>query len=136
LYSQIIIAKAHNVIRNILSKPSVVKVMSIAKLTVAQLKSRLVGNKPALSIIDIRDPETFNREHLTGAISVPLGRIGDLARSALPRYREIYVYGASDEQSLRAVQVLLSHGFMNVTQIIGGVAACHELARATEGIGI
>jgi rhodanese-related sulfurtransferase len=96
----------------------------------------MVGNKPALSISDIRDPETFSREPLTGANSAPLGQIGDLARSALPRHREIYVYGASDEQSLRAVQVLLSNGFMNVTQIIGGVAACHELAGATEGIGI
>jgi rhodanese-related sulfurtransferase len=125
-----------NVMTNISSKPLSATAMPIAISTVPELKSRLIRDKTGLTIIDIRAPETFNRQHLKGAISVPLERLEDLARSSLPRHREIYVYGESDEQSLQAAKILLSTGFLNVAQIIGGVAAWHELDGTTEGSGI
>jgi rhodanese-related sulfurtransferase len=123
---------SHDAMEDILSRFSPVPVMSIDKSTISKLKSRLVGDKPGLTIVDIRDPEAFNREHITGAISVPFDRIGDLARSALPRYREIYIYGESDEQSLHAAKILLSNGFINVAQIIGGLPVWREIVGATK----
>ncbi len=109
-------------------------VMIEAKFTIKELKTRLASNQPNLTIIDVRDPAAFNREHIQGAISVPLSRVEDLVRSALTRYRDIYIYGESDEQSLAAVKILLGNGFMNVAQIIGGLTAWREIAGATAGI--
>ena len=44
------------------------------------------------------------------------------------------IYGESDEQSLHAAQILLSAGFRNVAQIIGGLTTWREIAGATAGI--
>ena len=129
-------ANSHNGIKelqNNLSTQLPISVMLEAELTVEELKFRLGSNQPNLTIIDARSPEEFNREHITGAISVPFGRLEDLARSTLTRYRDIYIYGESDEQSLQAVKILLGNGFMNVAQIIGGLTIWRELAGATEG---
>lgn len=122
----------HEVIEDASSKLATAAVRPIAKLTAAELKARLNEDKPALTIVDVRDPKTFNREHIPGAISVPLARLEDLARSALTRHRDIYIYGESDEQSLHAAQILHSTGFINVAQIIGGLKTWRELAGTTE----
>jgi rhodanese-related sulfurtransferase len=114
------------------SKLAPITVVSIAKSTAAELKSRLNQDKPALTIVDVRDSKTFNREHIPGGISVPFARLEDLSRSDLMRYRDIYIYGESDEQALQAAQILRSTGFLNVAQIIGGLTTWRELARATE----
>jgi rhodanese-related sulfurtransferase len=123
---------SHDVMEDVLSKLAPRAVVSIAKSTAAELKSRLNQDKPALTIVDVRDSNTFNREHIPGAISVPFERLEDLSRSALMRHRDIYIYGESDEQALQAAQILLSTGFLNVAQIIGGITTWRELAGATE----
>ena len=54
-------------------------VMFKAKSTAEELKSRLVGGAShlenrsslALTIVDIRAPKSFDRQHIKGAISVP-----------------------------------------------------------------
>jgi rhodanese-related sulfurtransferase len=127
-----IMANSDEVMEDAPSKLAPATVMSIAKSTAAELKSRLNRDKPALTLVDVRDSKTFNREHIPGAISVPFARLEDLSRSALMRYRDIYIYGESDEQALQAAQILLSTGFLNVAQIIGGLTTWRELSRATE----
>ena len=105
-----------------------------AKSTATELKSRLQSSQPALTIVDVGDPHSFNRGHIPGAISVPFARLTDLGRSALHRHRHIYIYGDSDEQSLAAAQILRGVGFINVSQISGGLAAWHEVAGITEAV--
>jgi rhodanese-related sulfurtransferase len=86
--------------------------------------------------VDIRAPKSFNLEHIKGAISVPLSRLEDLARSALSQHREIYIYGESDERSLHGSRILLSAGFRNVAQISGGLTTWLAIGGATKGSGI
>ncbi len=121
---------------NLSAKQLPSSVMLEAKFTLNELKYRIESNQPNLTIIDIRAPKTFNREHIKGAISVSIDRLEDLAKSALTHYRDIYIYGESDQQSLHAAQILLSNGFMNVAQIIGGLTTWREIGGATEGIEI
>lgn len=123
-------------LQNNLSPQLSASLMVEAKFTVKELKFRLGSNQPNLTIIDVRGLDDFDREHIQGSISVPFSRLEDLARSALARYRDIYIYGESDEQSLAAVQILLGNGFMNVAQIIGGLTTWREVAGSTEGIEI
>jgi rhodanese-related sulfurtransferase len=111
-------------------------VMFKVKSTADELKSRLERGSLALTIVDLRAPNAFDRQHIKGAISVPFSRLEDLARSALSRHREIYIYGESDEQSFHGSRILLSTGFRNVVQIIGGLTTWRKIAGATEGIGI
>lgn len=102
------------------------------KSTADDLKSRLERGDRSLTIVDIRAPKSFNLEHIKGAISVPFSRLEDLARSALSQHREIYIYGESDEHSLHGSQILLSAGFRNVAQIIGGLTTWIAIAGATQ----
>jgi rhodanese-related sulfurtransferase len=128
---KIVMANLHSTRENLqaaLSKFTPNSVMLKAKSTADELKSRLEWGDPALTIIDVRDPETFNRGHITGAVSVPFERLEDLARSALNRHRDIYIYGESDDLSLAAAQTLQGNGFTSVAQIIGGLAAWREVA--------
>ncbi|WP_310425225.1 rhodanese-like domain-containing protein [Chamaesiphon sp. VAR_48_metabat_135_sub] len=132
-------ANSHNGTKesqNTLAKQLPISVMVEAKLTATELKYRLESNQPNLTIVDIRAPKSFDREHIKGAISVPFSRLEDLAQSSLTHHRNIYIYGESDEQSLHGLQILLSTGFINVAQIIGGLTTWREIAGGTEGIGI
>ena len=45
-----------------------------AESSAYDLKSRLEWGGPALTIVDIRDRETFNEGHITGAVPMPMDR--------------------------------------------------------------
>jgi rhodanese-related sulfurtransferase len=98
------------------------------------LKARLEWGEPALTIVDVRDRETYNQGRITGAIPMPIEQLADLAQSSLQPERDIYVYGESDEQALEAAQILRGIGFSSVAQLIGGLTAWHEVAGPTEGV--
>jgi rhodanese-related sulfurtransferase len=97
------------------------------------LKARLEWGEPALTIVDVRDRETYNMGRITGAIPMPLEQLAELAQSSLAPERDIYVYGDSDEQALQAAEALRGAGFKNVARIMGGLPAWREVAGPTEG---
>jgi len=92
------------------------------------LKARLEWGEPALTIIDVRDREAFQKGHITGAVPMPMEELLGAARNALELKRDIYIYGESDEQSLQAAETLQSAGFTNVAHIKGGLSAWREVA--------
>src|SRR5689334_3519376 len=87
------------------------------------LKSRLEWGEPAFTILDVRDRPTYNNGHIMGAITAPIENLVDIASSSLEKSRDIYVYGASDEQTSEAVNHLRSAGFVHVSELRGGLAA-------------
>ncbi|MDZ8186150.1 MAG: rhodanese-like domain-containing protein [Nostoc sp. ChiSLP02] len=97
------------------------------------LKSLLDWGQPNLTIIDVRDRQTYNQGRITGAISIPLADLASRAKSALHTERHIYVYGDSDENTASAVQLLKGQGFAHVAEIPGGLAAWVSNGGATEG---
>jgi rhodanese-related sulfurtransferase len=124
------IKRAKDVLPNLTPTPPGFK----AKSSAYDLKARLEWGEPALTIVDVRDRETFNMGRMTGAVSMPMERLLDIAQQALESERDIYIYGESDEQSLQAAEVLRGAGFKNVAQIIGGLPAWREVAGPTEGV--
>ncbi|MBW4596591.1 MAG: rhodanese-like domain-containing protein [Brasilonema angustatum HA4187-MV1] len=98
------------------------------------LKSRLEWGEPALTILDVRDRNTYNQGHVLGAMPFPVDTLVDRAQSSLDKSRDIYIYGDSDEQSSQAVQSLKSAGFEHVSQLKGGLAAWKEIGGPTEGV--
>ncbi|MCK8782749.1 rhodanese-like domain-containing protein, partial [Rhizobium sp. NTR19] len=53
---------------------------------------------------------------------------------SLDKSRDIYVYGANEEESAQAAQQLRSNGFEHVSQLKGGLAAWKAIGGPTEGI--
>lgn len=98
------------------------------------LKSRLEWGEPALTIIDVRPRDVFNQGRILGAMEFPLDKLVDLAKNNLETERDIYVYGATDQETAQAVSQLQQAGYKNVAGIKGGLEAWKAIAGPTEGI--
>ncbi|HEY9846264.1 MAG TPA: rhodanese-like domain-containing protein [Candidatus Caenarcaniphilales bacterium] len=99
------------------------------------LKSRLEGGEQALTIIDVSERNVFNNAHIMGAISIPLDDLEDRVQQfRLESNRDIYVYGATDEETAQAAAKLRASGFQKVAELKGGLASWRAIAGSTEGI--
>ncbi len=98
------------------------------------LKSRLEWGEPAFTILDVRDRNTYNQGHIMGSMPMPIDELVERAGASLDKSRDIYVYGASEEETAQAAQQLRSSGFEHVSQLIGGLAAWKAIGGPTEGI--
>jgi rhodanese-related sulfurtransferase len=98
------------------------------------LKSRLEWGEPAFTILDVRDRMTYNQGHIMGSMPMPMDELVDRAAPTLAKSRDIYVYGANDEETSQAAQALRSAGFEHVSALKGGLAAWKAIGGPTEGI--
>lgn len=104
-----------------------------AKSQVADLKKRLDWGEPALTIIDVRDRDAFNTNHITGAIPMPMDVLLQRATDSLELIRDIYVYGETDQETEAAAAQLRQIGFQNVAELVGGLAAWKAAGYPVEG---
>jgi rhodanese-related sulfurtransferase len=78
--------------------------------------------RPFCRILDVREPEEFERGHLSGAVNVPLHQIGLKVPRLMPnRKMPLLVYCGSGARSLPAVQVLSVMGYTNLYNLQKGV---------------
>ncbi|MCL6750442.1 rhodanese-like domain-containing protein [Nostoc sp. CCCryo 231-06] len=105
-----------------------------AQSDVHTLKSRLEWGEPAFTILDVRDRNTYNEGHIMGAMPMPIDELVQRAAHSIDKSRDIYVYGANEEESTQAAQKLRSNGFEHVSQLKGGLAAWKAIGGPTEGI--
>ncbi len=98
------------------------------------LKSRLEWGEPAFTILDVRDRRTYNEGHIMGAMPMSIDELVDRAVASLDKSRDIYVYGANEEEAAQAAQQLRSNGFEHVSQLQGGLEAWKAIGGPTEGI--
>ena len=98
------------------------------------VKSRLEWGEPAFTIIDVRDRSSYNDGHIMGAMPMPLDELLDRATSSLDKHRDIYIYGANDQEAAQAARMLRSVQFDHVSQLKGGLAAWKDIGGPTEGI--
>lgn len=94
-----------------------------AESSVFELKQRLDWGEPALTIVDVRDREAFNYSRIMGAISIPLDRLAESAPTSFGSDRDLYVYGANDDDTASAFHLLKDMGFQHVAKLVGGVEA-------------
>lgn len=100
---------------------------------VYDLKERLDWGEPALTIIDVRDRETFNTSHISGAISLPMNELVNRALINLELTRDLYVYDSTDEKTASAAAQLRTAGYQNVAELRGGLAAWKAAGYPIEG---
>ncbi len=105
-----------------------------AESSAHDLKSRLEWGEPALTILDVRDRDRFNEGHIMGAMPMPLAELVERAQS-IDSVRDIYVYGATDEETAQAANKLREAGYQNVAALRGGLDAWKAISGSTEGTG-
>ncbi|MBC7825932.1 MAG: rhodanese-like domain-containing protein [Candidatus Parcubacteria bacterium] len=101
--------------------------------SVYDLKSRLEWGEPALTILDVRPRELFNDSHVMGAMDFPLTELVTLAKGSLEPERDIYLYGANDQETAQAAATLREAGFRSVAELKGGLTEWKAVGGSTEG---
>lgn len=118
-----VVLEAKEKLTQLIPTPSELTAVSSAQA----LKERLDWGEPALTILDVRDRESYLEERITGAMP-----FSD-AKNSLALSRDIYIYGDSNEAAAEAVNQLRQAGFENVSQLQGGIAGWKAVQGATEG---
>lgn len=76
----------------------------------------------AAILIDVRQPDEYEKGHIPGARSIPLQKLRDFSQEVTDKDTPIYVYCLSGARSARAVRALRGVGFTAVTDL-GGISS-------------
>jgi glyoxylase-like metal-dependent hydrolase (beta-lactamase superfamily II)/rhodanese-related sulfurtransferase len=76
----------------------------------------------APQVIDVRTPPEWRAGHIEGSLNLPLNRLTDLLEG-LPRDRALLIHCAGGYRSSIAASLLERHGFSQLTELAGGLAA-------------
>ncbi len=92
-------------------------------ITREELKRKIEAGEDFL-LIDVLLADSYAREHLPGAINLPLHDIGDATTASIPKDREVIVYCGSFacQASPAAAAKLREMGFTRVLDFEGGLA--------------
>lgn len=75
-------------------------------------------------IVDVRDLNEWNLVNIPGAHQITFANLIDTITQLAPdTYEPILVYCAAGERSATAAQLLVNHGYQDVTVIQGGIEA-------------
>jgi rhodanese-related sulfurtransferase len=92
----------------------------------------MVTQKHAI-IIDVRDNEEWHAQHIAGAVHIPLAQLQDrLAELKNDKDHLIITQCRSGKRSAKALELLKSAGFSNVSNMEGGIQAWTQQGLATE----
>jgi rhodanese-related sulfurtransferase len=115
---------------NALARPELVEQSS--RLTIEAL-AELRHLEPDLQLVDIRDPGETADGVLPLAREVPLAALTN-ALQGLDPARPVVVYCASGYRSQTAASALVSRGFSDVSDVIGGYAAWSDAGLVSPNI--
>jgi rhodanese-related sulfurtransferase len=101
---------------------------------VSDLKGRLDWGEPALTIVDIRNSDVFDRGRIQGAVSIPEPGLVNYALAKLELIRDLYVYGETDQETDAAAAKLRAAGFQYVSVLRGGFEAWKAAKYPTEAV--
>jgi rhodanese-related sulfurtransferase len=73
-------------------------------------------------VVDVRAPGERNQKFIAGSLSVPLNHLTENV-AKLPKDRMLLVHCAGGYRSSIGASILQAHGFENVSEIAGGIAA-------------
>ena len=92
----------------------------------------LINQKDAL-ILDVREPGEFAQEHIINARSIPAGEIEQRIKE-IARFKEkpVIVTCQTGASAGGAAGILRKHGFTNVVNLSGGIAAWKQAGLPTE----
>jgi rhodanese-related sulfurtransferase len=95
--------------------------LTYENLTVDEAKL-LVQEEVDLVVLDVRTKEEYESGHLPDAILIPVSELQDRV-AELDKDKKILVYCKTGVRSTEASQILVSHGFSSVCNLVGGIDA-------------
>lgn len=95
-------------------------------ITAKELQERLEKGEK-INLIDVREPFEYDEDNLDGKL-IPLGEIANrLSELESLKDEEVIVHCRSGARSDNAKKYMLSQGFSNVRNLLGGILAYREL---------
>ena len=91
------------------------------RVTAADIAEEVATPQPPL-VLDIRTAREWHTEHIPGSLNIPLNHLPERVAD-LPRDRRIAVHCAGGYRSSIAASILHQHGFTNLEEMAGGIAA-------------
>jgi hydroxyacylglutathione hydrolase len=88
----------------------------------AALSAELLSSADAPQFLDVRTARERGQKQIDGSLSLPLNHLSERAHE-LPANRPLLVYCAGGYRSSIAASLLQRHGFAQVSEIAGGIAA-------------
>lgn len=95
--------------------------LTYENLTVDEAKL-LIKEEVNLVVLDVRTKEEYESGHLPDAILIPVSELQDRV-AELDKDKKILVYCKTGVRSAEASQILVSHGFSSVYNLVGGIDA-------------
>ena len=108
-------------LRSIQTRPELTA--STERISTQVAAERMAGRRDTSPLtLDVRAPGEREQKRIGGSVSMPLNHLGERL-SELPADRPILVYCAGGYRSAIAASLLERHGFRQVSEIAGGIAA-------------
>jgi glyoxylase-like metal-dependent hydrolase (beta-lactamase superfamily II)/rhodanese-related sulfurtransferase len=109
-------------LRSVESRPELM--MSTERISAQVAAERVATAAPerAPVMVDVRAPGERRQKRIAGSVALPLNHF-DEGLAALPADRPLLVYCAGGYRSSIAASLLQRHGFTQVSEIAGGIAA-------------
>lgn len=84
-------------------------------------------NGENIVVLDVRDPQEFQKSHIENAINVPLGSLQEKLTS-LEKYKKqaLLVNCQTGARSVSACKMLTKAGFENVYNLLGGIQSWED----------
>ena len=77
-------------------------------------KAMEVYKKANALLIDVRTPEEYRKEHIDGAINIPVYEIDNIKNEIINQDKVILVYCSTGKRSKIVKQILMQNGYKNV----------------------
>ncbi len=98
------------------------KIKKIYKRFLARLDKNDFNYKEAMEVykkanallIDVRTPEEYRKEHIDGAINIPVYEIDNIKNEIIDQDKVILVYCSTGKRSKIVKQILMQNGYKNV----------------------
>ena len=74
-----------------------------------------VYKKANALLIDVRTPEEYRKEHIDGAINIPVYEIDNIKNEIIDQDKVILVYCSTGKRSKIVKQILMQNGYKNVS---------------------
>lgn len=91
---------------------------SAEEITADELR-KVIDSQPYINLFDVRSTDEYEKGTIPGASSFPLDGLKDAVRKILDNgfsamSVDVYVYGGTEEESIKAAEIMTGLGFTNV----------------------
>jgi len=99
---------------------------AINEVSAAEVKE-MIDNKEDIILLDVRDKEEYEPEHIPGAINISRGTLELKSNLIIPdKTKKIVVYCGIDRRSPLATKTLNDFGYKKAINMVGGLKAWKE----------